>query len=264
MANISDVYGCIELIGDWTPRQIKMLLYIFYALDTNTYYNTRIGEPREFEDILENTIRNAHLTFVGAGRWAYSANIESFISWSKITDEKRFKELNKYLPEKYKLKGFSTYQNLHRNFIKEMAKNKLQLYFNYKEFESGVGSLVEIQDTLDIVYNAQLKKYNSICNNTSIQNYECNLKNYCEIFLEENSLLYENLYSILTSFINKTKSTVNIDTAIDLLEDKILKHDTWYDIPIYVCSSINSSNPNYSEIGISTELIDEITQVLKV
>ena len=80
MANGSDVYGIISLVGDWTTEMIKNLNIIKKEWNNWSYYTDVHGDFNKNELTLD---------FSAIGRWSYDVNLREIGAW--IT-ENRFEE----------------------------------------------------------------------------------------------------------------------------------------------------------------------------
>ena len=82
MANLSAVYGTMQLIGDWTPDMVDNLNIL---LDEWRQWSYNIDAEAFAEDHLTSEV-------CANGRWSFDANLESLGKWTTITENETVKK----------------------------------------------------------------------------------------------------------------------------------------------------------------------------
>jgi hypothetical protein len=224
MANISDAHGAVYLEGVWTPEQIKAIAYILFTQETG-YYNT-IWDTHVFKEFLEGLQKEFSATFVGNGRWAFAANLEYLNNWYKIGKERWDKDIKDGLDSNNMLE-YDDYLKLAQWIIDQMAEHELSLLWEYKDMETGCQFMCSATGKHVSVFDpGELRQILQYTENV-VESWDCNLINQCEQFFEGE---YENLGDVAYQI----RELYSIsDDYKEHVENLIMAHETWYDIPAY-------------------------------
>lgn len=225
MANLSDAHGNFTLEGPWEPNHIKVWAYIMLSQDTGSDYSTYLTET-DFQKLLDELNGPIHqMSFSAFGRWAYGANLEYLCNWHKISND-RWKIVNDQLPEEYKI-SYEDYLVLCNWLFDEMLAKELSVVWDYYDMETGCDFMIHVVGRHVSEYVPEHLKNTLVYSENTTESWDCNLKNYCEQFMEGD---YEQLDEVLGML---TKLYKLSDEHQKSLEEMIKAHPTWYDLIVY-------------------------------
>lgn len=241
MANLSETLGTITLEGRWLKRDALILKRFFFGLYVAGEYNIRLVDLQETDTILK-LIQHESVPFNGTGYWSMSntlSKIKLLIYGLETSLENNMKNFfgkrtftyNQYMESIEQLKHV-------------MFERGLRITFNFFDIESGCNFLQEVAGDLQVIkVNEQLE---FIFEESSVDNYDCNLKNYVNFMLESDDPYLDEIVSdIVKMSPNKPEYTQ--------VKNLILKHNTWYDLP------------SFPSINLFEELPEELqTDILKL
>lgn len=220
MANISDAYGTLILHGPWKSKHIKVLLYALFSLDIGSDYTTIISHE-DFENVYRTLKKETEISFIGSGRWAYTANLNYFNEWSK-SDPKTWESISKRFNKKYMITHEKYLEKLEW-LKKQMFHKNLYLNWDYMDMEIGVSF---ISKCLGVHRPTRTERHYYLSYDEDVvESYDCNLKNACEYFFKDDEYLIEAVEVMLALYDRPDLK----DAIINFIKD----HDTWYDLSAY-------------------------------
>ena len=222
MANMSDAHGYLYLEGEWQPQQIKKLAYILYVQDFLHYNIHFSADFQDFENRLQSEFG---APFSGAGRWHFGNNLDSLKYWYEVGE----KDWNKRIifPLALDMITYDEYLKMARELFNDMAVYNLKLVWEYMDLEPGCDFLIACIGEHVSSFDSEISGNTLNYTENVVQGYDCNLKNQCEIFLECD---YDHLYEVIYTIMDFYKLP---DKFKNILEELIMQHDTWYDLPAY-------------------------------
>ena len=224
MANISDAFGTVSIDGDWSKQDVEDLVYLLISQTYGEYsiYSSELETSRTFNKLVKRLLEGEEMNFSGTGRWAFECNLESLHRWSEI-DEQFWKGCMSSFSSKKKI-SFRTYMKRRKRLIASMKAKRLMIKWVYKDFESGVGYMLEtsgihtVNDKDELVFSVLETTY-----------FEYNLKTYCEEFIDDDDRLSQTVFDTAKHLKLDTQS----DSVMTTIAEVIKAHPTWYDLGIY-------------------------------
>lgn len=239
MANISEATGYFQLIGDWTREQATNFAYMLYTVEhaaTDYTTNTHLSFDKLVDELSFTRQQGQHITrtkipFEGFGRWAFSSNLENFQHWTDINKERWKSEILPSITPSFKI-TFEEYDQRRLQMIRDFAKHKLKVFWQYVDMEPGVNYLGKIEGYMSCSFeystvdhtNEYILKF--IIKNS--EDYECTLRNQC--------ILIENDTQRLFQIAEGLRKVYKLDKDISIITkifNTIYEHPTWYDLPAY-------------------------------
>lgn len=236
MANISSAYGSLSFnnIEEWTDEQIEDAALVLFSnvMGPVAYYG--LGFDYDFNEFVDAIKKENYVGFYGSGRWSFYNNLSSFEPWTTYKTEEDYEENFRAFnfPKKYDtLKSYNeARQRVKEHFLNNEDHN---IYIEYKDLETGCGFIevgeVSIGTTLDS-NNEMVFDIDFLSSDT----YESTLKNTCEIYDEDDELLYQTVYDILSYLFDENKSINKFRYYKNVLFDYIKSDSKWFDLWAYM------------------------------
>lgn len=222
MANVSSPSGRIILEGIWDDENIKRISAVFTYL-TFGYYTTDF-ESNEFDDIYKSFSDSDEtgVGFFGNGRWSYSTNISYLSDWMRVKKQDDWDTFIKVY--KFPYSTMEEYNSMLDVLLEEMRNKEIYLTFDYKDIEVGVGLLCEAV--------VQLHSSGTTLSVVEInyEEYECNLKNQCEIIYEDSADLYDAVQEMISFYVDRFKQVHLHQHVFSEITDFIRADENWYNI----------------------------------
>ena len=231
MANISEAKGYITLDGPWTKEQIVNILYVLYSQDCSYDYTMNIFAQKLIEDVDELS-KGLSLSFYGSGRWAFTANLESFDNWTDLS-ENNYKSTRTYdmgIP-------YEEYTQKRKEVMLDMVRNKLSIHFDFADIEPGLdvayktNAEIAAEYYYDTTTRTSETQFVTLEGNT--QSYECNMKFLCEEIRNDDQSLYDFLYEYATYKKIPFKDSDHKNATLDRVGQSVASDDEWYNLAVY-------------------------------
>lgn len=227
MANISDALGTLYLEGPWTNKQKEMLVYVLMSQNDNSDYT--ICLPNSFEETLKDLIECDSLGFSATGRWSFTYNLDVLHKWSLLPQE-RWDFIMEYIEEEHQI-SYETYLQVREQLLKEMFEHDLKIAWEFADTDPGLDWMCTCEGLHIVTFDG--KDYTLTYLEQNTKYYDCNLKNYCDLYDYGDDLLYEHTHEILTIYHKELKLENNHTIIAKDIVNMIKQHPTWFDITVF-------------------------------
>jgi hypothetical protein len=231
MANLSEASGFISLDGPWTRDQIENILYVIYSQDGGGDYDTSLVYQKMKDDI--DTLQQGHgIKFFGTGRWSYTSNLESFNSWTDISEPyyKSTRAYNEGL-------SYEAFYEKRKQIMLDMVRNKLSITFDFSDMDTAVDMAYKATAEISAEYYYDTTTTTSeaqfVTRVGNEESYDCNMKFLCEEIRDDDEQLYGFLYEYATYKKIPFKDTDHKNEVLNKVGHIISNQDDWYNLPAY-------------------------------